>query len=79
MHKQTILSIRFREKSDKDLSTLSFEQFKNELQNSSLLQDVKTLYLTYFNQAFESLQQLPQNTFNDKLRELTQFIQNRQW
>ncbi|MCD6374006.1 MAG: polyprenyl synthetase family protein [Caldisericaceae bacterium] len=79
MHKQTILSIRLREKSDKDLSTLSFEQFKNELQNSGVLQEVKTLYLTYFNQAFESLQQLPQNTFNDKLRELTQFIQNRQW
>lgn len=79
MHKQTILSIRLRERLGNDLSQLTFDQFKKELQNSGVLQEVQDLYQDYFNQAYEALQKLPKNQFNEKLHELTKLIQNRQW
>ncbi len=79
MHKQTILSIRLRERLGNDLSQFTFDEFKTELLQSGVLQEVQSLYQSYFVQAFEALQQLPQNDFNEKLRELTKLIQNRQW
>jgi len=79
MHKQTILSIRLRSVLKQDLNHLTFAQFKQQLKQSGVLQEVKDLYLKYFDQALQALEKLPENEFNQKLRELTRVIQNRQW
>ncbi len=78
-HKQTILTIRLREKSGGDLRHLSFQTFKEQLLQSGIANEVQALYRAYFDQALQALQELPQNEPNFLLRELTQLIKDRRW
>lgn len=78
-HKQTILTIRLREKLGDRLDHLSFESFKEQLQQTGIARDVKEMYQDYFTQALHALSALPQNKYNGLLQELTQLIRDRRW
>ncbi len=78
-HKQTVLTIRLKEKKGGTLPALSLEAFKEQLLETGVADEVQAMYQKYFDQALQALNVLPQNQYNALLRELTQLIENRQW
>ncbi|NOX88321.1 MAG: polyprenyl synthetase family protein [Calditrichaeota bacterium] len=79
MHKQTILTIKLRQRTQGNINDLSFEEFRELLKDQRIVKEVEELYQAYFRDAFDALNTLPQNSYNRSLKELTSLIQNRRW
>lgn len=80
MHKQTLLTIRLREKLrqpdfyDKDLET-----FKKLLHDTGVQGEIETEYKSQFRLAFAALECLPVTSQRDRLYSLAKMIENRTW
>ena len=78
-HKQTILTILLKQRSSVNLEKLSFEEFKRALIESSVADEVRNLFNSYYDAALKALKSLPQNQYRNLLEELTLLIKNRRW
>ena len=78
-HKQTILTILLKQRSSVNLEKLSFEEFKQALIESSVADEVRNLFNSYYDAALKALKSLPQNQYRNLLEELTLRIKNRRW
>ena len=78
-HKQTILTILLKQRSSVNLEKLSFEEFKRALIESSVADEVRNLFNSYYDAALNALKSLPQNQYRNLLEELTLLIKNRRW
>ncbi len=78
-HKQTILTILLKQRSSVNLEKLSFEEFKQALIESSVADEVRNLFNSYYDAALKALKSLPQNQHRNLLEELTLLIKNRHW
>ena len=78
-HKQTILTILLKQRMSVNMGKLSFEEFKQALIESSVADEVRNLFSSYYDAALKALQSLPQNQYRDHLEELTLLIKNRHW
>ncbi len=78
-HKQTILTILLKQRMNFNLQNMSFQEFKTALIKSSVAQEVKNLFSSYYDAALKALQHLPDNPFRHYLEELTLLIKEREW
>ncbi len=78
-HKQTILTILLQQRMNVNLQKMSFQEFKTALVQSSVAEEVKNLFSSYYDAALKALQKLPDNTYRHYLEELTLLIKNRDW
>lgn len=80
MHKQTILTLKLRDKIGLDaFDKLKLEDYRLALQESGVLDEVTAIYEEYFKIAYNRLKNLPQNDESRLLYHLTDFIKNRSW
>ena len=80
MHKQTLLTIKLREKTGSDqFFDLPLKEFRRLLDESGVLAETRQQYQDLFDQARNKAQQLPVNPARERLLALTDSIKNRDW
>jgi len=78
MHKQTILSIALQQRyPEKDIYTLSLQDFQSLLQSSGVLAQIEEKYTQEFSRAEQALQQFPESTARDLLHDLALYLRQR--
>jgi len=80
MHKQTLLTIKLREKTGSDeFFNLSLDGFRRLLNESGVLEESRQQYARLFDKALNLLDQLPANPARERLMALTESVKNRSW
>lgn len=78
MHKQTILSIKLRQKiGAKAFDALDLPLYKKALQTEDIFDEIAVLTNSYFSKAFECLKPFPESDHKKVVRELSDHIQKR--
>ena len=80
MHKQTLLTIKLREKTgSEDFFNLSLNDFRRLLDESGVLAESRGQYKSLFDKARHIADNLPANKAKDYLLALTDSLKNRSW
>jgi len=80
MHKQTLLTIKLREKTgSEDFFNLSLNDFRHLLDKSGVLAESRAQYESLFDKAYDIVNSLPSNRAKERLLALTDSLKNRSW
>ncbi len=80
MHKQTLLTIKLREKTgNEDFFSLSLDDFRLLLNESGVLEESRAQYESLFDKARDIVNSLPPSQAKQRLLVLTDSLKNRSW